>query len=281
MARKNTDKIDADILCRIIKAQVISGEQLTTPVVLPPVEIQELRSLFTTYRLLKKQSTQLKNRIHSLLKEQLYGFTQEEIFSNKTRVNIRKISHGTAMSYQVNMLLDMLEQNESHVEKLMNEVLVHAIPFMKEIEILTSLKGISVFIAIAIIADIIDVSRFKNSKAFTSYLRSAPKVSSSNTSEGAMRTNKKGRKLSATLLAQSLNHVLDASPKLRRWYDRKCENTKPGKVRTGLRRRVFAEIFQMLKKGEFHYGREVLKHNAKMSQYRTFLKKRKILLDIA
>jgi len=281
MARKNTDKIDADILCRILKAQVLSGEQLISPVVSPPVEIQELHSLFTTYRLVKKQNCQIKNRIHSLLKEQLHGFTQEEIFSNKSRVNIRKLSPGTAMNKQVNLLLDMLEQSEAHTEELINEILANGAPFMREIEILTSLKGVSPFIAIAIIADIINVRRFKNSKAFTSYLRSAPKVSNSNTSESVKGINKKGRKLAATLLTQSLNHVLDASPKLLRWYDRKCESTKPGKVRTGLRRRVFAEIFQMLKKGEYHYGREKDKHETKMRQYRNFLKKRKILLEIA
>jgi transposase len=69
------------------------------------------------------------------------------------------------------------------------------------------MKGISVFIAIAIIADIIDVSRFRDSKAFTSYLRSAPRVANSNTSTSIRGTNKKGRKLSATLLTQSLNYV--------------------------------------------------------------------------
>jgi hypothetical protein len=28
----------------------------------------------------------------------------------------------------------------------------------------------------------------------------------------------------------------------------------------------------MLKKGEYHYGRDVAKHEAKMAQYRNFLK---------
>jgi hypothetical protein len=44
-------------------------------------------------------------------------------------------------------------------------------------------------------------------------------------------------------------------------------------VRTGLRRRVLAEIFQMLKKGEYHNGRDAKKHEAKMAQYRRFLEK--------
>jgi hypothetical protein len=87
-------------------------------------------------------------------------------------------------------------------------------------------------------------------------------------------TNKKGRKLSATLLAQSLNHVLEASVKLRDWYLRLTEYKKAGLVRTGLRRRVLAEIYQMLKKGEYHYGRDEKKHEAKMAQYKKFLEKR-------
>jgi transposase len=284
LARCNTDKIDADKLCRILKAQILSGEQLISPVVMPPVEIQDLRSLFSTYRLYKKQNTQLKNRIHSLLKEQLYGFTQEEIFGKKDRKHIRAIAPGTVMHFQINQLLDRLERDEAETEELKNKVLLQAEPFMEQIEILTSMKGVSVFIAVAIIADIIDVNRFKNSKAFTSYLRSAPRVSNSNTSESTRGTNKKGRKLSTTLLSQSLNHVMNSSPKLRRWYDRLCEYKKPGLVRTGLRRRVLTEIFQMLKKKEYHYWRDTKNHESKIFQYMQFLSKHqnnKILKEIA
>ena len=271
LARCNTDKIDADKLCRILKAQVLSGELLVSAVTLAPPEIQQLRSLFTTYRLFQKQNIQLKNRIHSLLKEQLYGFTQEEIFGKCSREKIRCIAASEAMHFQINLLLDRLECGEQDIQLLKNQVLIKAAPFMRQIEILTSMKGISVFIAIAIIADIIDVKRFKNSKAFTSYLRSAPKVSNSNTSISIRGTNKKGRKLSATLLTQSLNHVLDSSIKLHRWYNHLCEYKKAGLVRTALRRRVLAEIFQMLKKGEYHYARDEKKHEAKMMQYKHFL----------
>jgi transposase len=273
LARKNTDKTDADKLSIIIKTQLLSGEPQVVPVTVPPKEIQDLRGLFTTYRLLRKQTTQTKNRIHSLLKEQLYGFTQEEIYGKKTRLEIREISNDPVLRVQINMLMDHLEMIEKEVEKLKEHIQVAAAPFMRQIEILTSMKGISPFIAIAIIADIIDVSRFRNSKAFTSYLRSAPKVSNSNTSESIKGTNKKGRKLASSLLTQSLNHVLSSSPKLSRWYERLCRYKKPGLVRTGLRRRVLAEIYQMLKKGEYHYGRDPAKHQAKMEQYKKILQK--------
>jgi len=279
LARKNTDKIDADILSRIIKMQVLSGEKAISAVTIPPVEIQELRGLFSTYRLFKKQTTQLKNRIHSLIKEKLYGFTQEEIFSQKRRKMIREIESGAAspLFFQINELFDLLEFQESRIDVLQDKIKEHAEPFMREIEILTSMKGVSVFIAIAIIADIIKVDRFKDSKSFTSYLRSAPKVANSNTSVSVRGTNKKGRKLSSTLITQSLNHVLDSSQKLSNWYEEKTKFKKAGLVRNGLRRRVFAEIYQMLKKGEYHYGRDVKNHQAKTLQYKRFLEKRKKL----
>jgi transposase len=253
--------------------QALTGEQLVSPVTIPPKAIQDLRGLFSTYRLYQKQKVQLKNRIHSLLKEQLYGFTQEEIFGRKSRQQIRSISSDPALKFQLNQLMDRLEREEEDVAGLQEQVLLHAEPFMKQIEILTSMKGVSVFIAIAILADIIDVSRFKNSKHFTSYLRSAPRVANSNTSVSIRGTNKKGRKLSSTLLTQSLNHVLSASPKLKKWYERLTEGKKPGLVRTGLRRRVLAELYQMLKKGECHYGRDEENHEKKLRQYRKFLEK--------
>jgi len=142
LGRKKTDKVDADKLCRIVKMQVLSGEKAISAVTVPPEEIQELRALFSTYRLMKKQIAQIKNRIHSLLKEKLYGFTQEEIFTQKSRKKIREIESGNPLSYQINMLLSHLESLEALTESLQDKIKEQAGPFMREIEILTSMKGI-------------------------------------------------------------------------------------------------------------------------------------------
>ncbi len=47
---KKTDKVDALKLARILKSQILSGEEQIHPVVIPPEQIQDLRALFTTYR---------------------------------------------------------------------------------------------------------------------------------------------------------------------------------------------------------------------------------------
>jgi len=140
----------------------LSGEQAAFSASAPPPEIQELRSLFTTRRMRKKQIAQVKNQIRSLPKESLRGFTQEEIFGRKSRERIRGLDAGSTMSFQVGYLLDDLEHLESRVDPLKDEIMARAASHMREIDILTSMKGISVFIAIAVIADIISVERFRH-----------------------------------------------------------------------------------------------------------------------
>ena len=83
IAAKKTDKIDAVKLAEKLKVQIVSGVQQIVPVTVPPKEIRDLRALFATYRVLRKEIGITKNRIHSLLKENLFPFTKEYIFGKK------------------------------------------------------------------------------------------------------------------------------------------------------------------------------------------------------
>ena len=169
--------------------------------------------------------------------------------------------------------MDTLEQLEEAFEKLVVQIKKAGSVFMRQIEILTSMSGISVVTAIAIIADVIDVSRFRNSKHFASYLPSAPQIESSNDKTIINSTSKAGRKLSITLLSQSLNHFRDGSKKLNHWYEKLSVYKKKGIIRMGLCRKVITEIYQMLKKGEYHYCSNPLLHQKKLSDYKSFLER--------
>jgi len=276
---KKTDKLDAAKLAEKLKAEIISGVQQIVPVTIPSKEIRDLRALFATYRALRKKIGQTKNRIHSLLKENLYPFTKEYIFGKKARIEIRKISSDYLLSFQINLLMDTLEHLEETIDKLVVEINKAGAPFMPQIEILTSMTGISVITAIAVIADIIDVSRFRNSKHFASYLRSAPRVESSNDKTVIKSTTKAGRKLSITLISQSLNHFRNENEKLCRFYERAKIYKKKGIIRMALCRRVITEIYQMLKKQEYHYFYNPVLHEKKMSEYSKFLLKENIIFQ--
>jgi len=269
---KKTDKVDAEKLARVIKTQVLSGEPQASPVMIPSHLVQNLRSLFSTYQLMRKQITSTKNRIHSLLSQNLLPFTKKYIFGKNTRPLIREISVDPVLSYQLNFLFDELEHLEWKTDQLVERILVTAHPFIREIELLTSMSGVSTFTAAAIMADIETVARFPNAKAFTCYLRSTPRIESSNTKTIIKSTNKAGRKLSIVLLSQSLNHFRDADPFLKAWNDRLCQFKRKGVVRMGLCRKAFTQIYQMLKKTELHRYCDPIPHNKKMNEYRLFLR---------
>ena len=129
----------------------------------PEKLIQNLRSLFTTYKLIRKHVAGVKNRIHSLYKQELYPFTKQYIFGKKSRIQLKRINIDPATDFQLNILFNDLENKEKEIEKLKEYLMYLARPYLKQIEILTSMKGISIFTAIALIADISEINRFKSS----------------------------------------------------------------------------------------------------------------------
>jgi len=273
---KKTDKVDAEKLARVLKMQILSGEEQIKRVELPPPIIQELRALFSTYKFLGKQRTQIKNRIHSLLKQNLFPFNKVMIFNNKMREKILNISEERGLKFQLKILFDELDHLEETIKLLVTEIEIMGSPYMKEIDILTSMQGISVFTAIAIISDIIDVKRFSNSKKFASYLRSAPKVESSNDKTIIKSTNKQGRKLTISLLYQSLNHFINSNRSIEHWYDKLSEYKKVGKVRMGTCRRFITVIYQLLKKQEYYRFMDCKNHERKMHAYMILLEKNRV-----
>lgn len=272
-AGKKTDRVDAEKLAVFLKMQISSGETLIDPVYIPEKGIQELRSFFSTYKLLRKQVTSLKNRIHSILKQNLHPFTKQYIFGKRRRREILSLEMPNWSHFQLEMLFSDLDYIEARIRELEDKIMLSGSEYLNEIDILTSMKGISVFTAIAIISDMATVSRFPNSKHFASYMRSAPVVDSSNETTRIKSTTKRGRKLSITLITQSLNHFRDSNPKLNRWYNKKLSHKSRGKIRMALCRRVFSEIYQMLKKGEYHHYRDEVNHKNKMEAYYKFLNK--------
>ena len=92
-------------------------------------------------------------------------------------------------------------------------------------------------------------------------------------------TTKAGRKLSITLLSQSLNHFRDSNKSLTQFYEKASVYKKKGVVRMALCRRVITQVYQMLKKQEYHYFCNTVLHEKKMTEYKRFLKSESIIFS--
>jgi transposase len=272
LSRKKTDKIDAEKLSIMLKIQIIAGEQLINSVHVPDTAIQELRSLFTTYDQFKRNIVEVKNHIRSLCHQNLIVLPPGGL-ATRMIAHILALELSSTLHFQLNLHIEELLGLEEKQARIEEKIKILGSMYYKEIEILTSIKGISIITALALIADIADIHRFSTAKKLCSYLRSAPVVESSNEVTIIKRTNKFSRKLSMSFLSQGITHFKSGNPELKRWYEFKAQNAKKGKIRMAACRKIIVTIYYMLLKEQYHFYRDEKKHIAKMRQYDFLLKK--------
>lgn len=266
-----TDKRDAIHLARFLRYAVMTGEKLPA-VYVPSKDVRELRRLFATHEFLKKQNVMNKNRIHSLLKQNGYKYPKESLDKKGVRQIIFGLPLNDTLKMELGLIYDNVERLTDMLKMMKKEILAKGIIFRKEIEILTSIKGISVYMAIGIMSDVVDVNRFPNVKRFCSYLRSAPKVDSSNQTTRIGRINRQARKLSMNLLIESINHFR-LCDKYAQFYDKKKIGKSVGKVRIAMVKKVLTAIYHMLRKEEYFYYIDNKSHHTKLTSYENYLKK--------
>lgn len=266
-----TDKIDGKKLVKRLAFFVMAnGDQEDLPTVfVPPIEVRELRGLFSTYQLNKKTTTQFKNRIHSILKQNGIPVLRKEISEPAFRTKLLALPLSQAWKVQIRLLFKQIENIEQETEELKKVIyqLGNRL-FPNEIKLLLSIKGFSPLTAIALMADVVDINRFPCVKKFCAYLRTAPKVKSSNKSTTIGSTNKFARSLSCSLLAQSVNHFAQSGGPLNAFYERVKTGKKAGVYRMAMIRKVLVCVYYMLKRKKQFYWTDDKLYNSKLIEFK-------------
>ena len=270
-----TDKNDSLKLAKHLKYNVLFGSpnDKLPDVYVPKIEVRDLRALFTTYDNHIRKKTMIKNRVHSLLKQQgmCLNKNNEDIFSEKYDL-LSKLKVRDAIKFQIELLVNEIIFIEKSTEAIKNKILEKGVIFRKEIDILTSIKGISVFTAIAIMTDIADINRFESAKKLCAYLGLCPTIDSSNKSTKMGGINRQSRKLTRTILCQSVIHFYNASSYYREYSKNLKSRKSAGKVRIAVIRKIVTNIFRMLKDSKYFLEMDKKNHDNKNIQYLKFLK---------
>jgi transposase len=273
-SRKKTDKVDAIKLAKKLKYYICydkSADEFPT-IYIPSKEVSELRSMFVTYEMLKKQACMTKNRMRSLFRQNgIFNFAGENLSYKHVQEKIMNLQVSASLSAQLKVLLSLLNTQENEKENIKKEILVKGKIFYREVKILTSIRGVSPFLAIAIMSDIADINRFSNAKKLCSYLRTAPRIDASGNKEHVGKVNKQSRTLTASLMTESIKHFIDSSDRLHRFYFDKRKGKSAGKVRVAVMRKIIVIIYNMLKDEKLYYYKDEKNYAAKLKQYESLL----------
>jgi Transposase IS116/IS110/IS902 family. len=275
-ANQKTDYLDAEKLANRLKYHVLFDKsEKEFPLVYKPVkQVQIFRTFFTTYNIFKKQKNVAENRVRSLFKQNgMFGLKKLKLYQKAAQEKILAKEMREEIRFQVKMLFDTINYFVEKMDELKEKILVESRIFQKEIEILTSIKGISPFVAAAIMADVVDINRFSNVKKFCSYLRAAPKIKESGDSTKIGKINKQSRSLTMGLMVECVNHFRNSSDKVDKFYIKKCNGKSKGKVRIAVVRKILVAIYNMLKYNKLYYYVDKNNHNNKLVEYARVLKK--------
>lgn len=272
-----TDKKDARNMSKALWVYLVTNEFGVPTVYKPAALIRELRKLFSEYTLLKKQITMHKNNIQAILKDNGISLPSEGknhlLSSHHGLVMLDELELSTESKISIQVSLEILWKLEEAKEKISREIILTGEPLQEKVKLLMTIRGISPLVALAFLADVGDIRRFKTLRKMNAYLGLVPRARNSGGKQKSGHINRESRKLTRTILTQSVIHVTNASFHLRRYYDELVRRRGTGRARIAVIRKLCGIMRRMLiNEEEFHYTNLRL-YEYKLKNYKKDLEK--------
>jgi len=241
-------------MAKALWVHLVTGEFGIPCVYKPSAVTRELRKLFSQYELLNRQIRMLKNNIQSVLAENGIVVSSKEVAHllcpQKGPAMLKELDISAASHIGIEVSQKLLWAVLEKKEQLHREILRAGEPLQQEVKRLISIKGITPLTALAFLADVGDVRRFKSLRRMNAYLGLVPRVKESGGKSRCGHINRQSRSLTRTILSQSIYHVSNSSPYLRRFYCELTEKRGCGRARIALIRKVCSIMRRMLITGE-------------------------------
>jgi Transposase IS116/IS110/IS902 family/Transposase len=167
-----TDAVDARTLAHLLRADLLPEAYVAPP------ELRELRELLRCHIGLTRLRTALKNRVHALLARQGVQHGRAELFGPRGRRFLGELSLPEPIRRRLESLLALIADFDRELAAVKREIQACA-KDEPSVSVLTQIPGVGVFIALLVLAEVGDVSRFPSARHLASWARLTPRVRNS------------------------------------------------------------------------------------------------------
>jgi transposase len=167
-ARLKNDKVDAEILAQLLRADLLPEAWIAPPAV------RQLRALLRHRVQLVRLRTLLRNRIHAVLADHGHG-RPAGCWSGPGREWLASLPLPAASREVVDDDLALIDALEIPIDRLDCEIRQRARSDPR-VKVLTQLPGVGPFTALVILAEVGDVSRFGSARKLASWAGLTPTV---------------------------------------------------------------------------------------------------------
>lgn len=253
-AKVKTDRRDAFALAKLLLAGVIPKAYIYPPETRPVRDLLRERQRLVHRRAAGYSALRrllLREGILSGSLEEIKGWEDEEVEAHFEHPLLQL--HARQELERIHLLTEQIQVLEGQILKLTKG--------SQEFQLLQSISGIGRILALTILYEVGEISRFKSVREFCSYCRVVPGVAQSGKVTKRGRANKQGNHYLKWALSQAAVHAVVHYPSVKRCFDRQL-NRHRGRGRKLIAYNVIAHklaqaVYHVLREG-VEYREELL-----------------------
>jgi transposase len=242
-ARVKTDAIDARTLAHLLRSDLIPAAYV------PPPKVREAREIFRFRFDLVKQRSSLKNRVHALLAKEGLTSPVTDLFGRHGRAWLAEAPLGPNQRWRLESYLRVLDQLTDEIRR--GEAIIRQrVELDGQARLLTSIPGVGPLIAMVILAEIGDVTRFPDANHLVSYAGLAPRVRSSGGKTRLGGITKQGSSALRWALVEAAIVAVRRPGRLQEMHKRLRQGKSAALAMTACARQLLVVIYHMLTRGD-------------------------------
>ena len=244
---QKTDAVDSAKLARSLRARELKG------IYIPDSTSLEVRSLIRLRSTITKDVTRQKNRIKSHLRFLGYEIPTEycnRYWPKRFITWLRELDMKTQSGRQsLDFMLDLLDNLRK--EKLDMTRALRALSrteqYEEPLELVMSVPGIGQQVGMALLAEIVDIKRFKDAEHLAKFVGLVPMCHSSGENEGVGDITIRKHAFLRTLIIEAGWQAVRQDPAMTMAFESYCKRMKPPKAIIKIARKLVNRIYFVMK----------------------------------
>jgi transposase len=237
-----TDKIDSETIAKLNCYQLLPLSYI------PTQEERTLKDIIRFRFSLVRQRATLKNKVQNkLLRNCIFDHPFKDIFGKSGQKWLKQLTNLPDLDKQ--QLLDYLDLINSFTKKIKNhdKVISELSTTNRQAKLLQTIPGVGPIVAMTLISEIGNVSRFPNSRFLSGYAGLVPSTYSSGGKTTHGQVTKTGSKFIRYALGEAVIHTIKKNDNLKQFYDKLLEKKGKSKAKVACMRKLLSYIYIMLK----------------------------------
>src|SRR5262249_51942600 len=242
-ARVKTDAVDARTLAHLLRADLLPEAYIA------PRDLRDLRDLLRHRVALTRMRSALKHRVAAILAKNGVQPGYSDLFGPGGRRFPAELERREGPGRRLDSLLALVDAFDGEIEQTSREIDARAQedPY---VEVLCQIRGVGRYIAMLVIAEVGDITRFRSARHLCAWAGLTPTVRSSDGKARLGHISRQGSPALRWALVEAAQHTPTGGGPLRQSYERIAKRRGKQVAKVAIARKILTLCFYGLRDGE-------------------------------